>query len=55
MLGHWAARRIPNEDAIVLVTKNESDAMQTGGAYLPNGYVKSAILRLARYTRAYCS
>jgi hypothetical protein len=46
MLGHWAARRIPNEDAIVLVTKNESDAMTISGAYLPNGHVKSAILDL---------
>ena len=47
MLGHWAARRIPNEDAIVLLTKDESDAMQIDGAYLGNGYVKSAILDLA--------
>jgi hypothetical protein len=46
LLGHWAARRIPNEDAIVLVTKDEKDAMQTGGAYLDSGYVKSAILDL---------
>lgn len=47
LLGHWAARRIPNEDAIVLLTKDESDAMQISGAYLSNGYVKSAILDLA--------
>ena len=47
MLCHWAARRIPNEDAIVLLTKDESDAMQIDGAYLDNGYVKSAILDLA--------
>jgi hypothetical protein len=47
MLSHWAARRIPNEDAIVLLTKDESDAMQISGAYLGNGYVKSAILDLA--------
>lgn len=47
LLGHWAARRIANEDAIVLLTKDESDAMRIGGAYLGNGYVKSAILDLA--------
>jgi len=47
MLSHWAARRIPNEDAIVLLTKDESDAIQISGAYLGNGYVKSAILDLA--------
>src|SRR5580704_16177402 len=34
LLGHWAARRIPNEDAIVLLTKDENDAMQIGGAHL---------------------
>jgi hypothetical protein len=47
LLGHWAARRIPNEDAIVLLTKNENDAMQTGGAFLGSGHVKSAIMDLA--------
>jgi hypothetical protein len=47
LLGHWAARRIPNEDAIVLLSKDENDAMQVGGAYLANGHVKSAILDLA--------
>jgi hypothetical protein len=47
LLGHWAARRIANEDAIVPLTKDEKDAMQTGGAYLANGRVKSAILDLA--------
>ena len=47
LLGHWAARRIPNEDAIVLLTKDENDAMRSGGTYLSNGYVKSAILDLA--------
>lgn len=46
LLGHWAARRIANEDAIVLLTKDENDAMQIGGAYLDNGHVKSAILDL---------
>ena len=51
LLSHWAARRIPNEDAIVLLTKNEADAMQTGGAYLASGYVKSAILDLADLRR----
>jgi len=51
LLSHWVARRIPNEDAIVLLTKNEADAMQTGGAYLANGYVKSAILDLADLRR----
>ena len=43
LLGHWAARRIPNEDAIVLLTKDESDAMQISGAYLSNGYVKGSL------------
>lgn len=47
LLGHWAARRIPDKDAIVLLTKDENDAMQIGGAYLGNGHVKSAILDLA--------
>ncbi len=46
MLGHWAARRIPNEDAFVLLTKDETDAKRTGGTYLPSGHVKSAILDL---------
>jgi hypothetical protein len=47
LLGHWAARRFPSEDAIVLLTKDESDAMQVGGAYLASGHVKSAVLDLA--------
>jgi hypothetical protein len=47
ILGHWAARRIANEDAIVLLTKNEGDAMQAGGAYLGSGHVKSCVLDLA--------
>lgn len=47
LLGHWAARRIPNEDAIVLLTKDESDAARVGGAYLASGHVKSAVLDLA--------
>jgi len=47
LLGHWAARRIRNEDAIVLLSKDEGDAMRTGGAYLSSGIVKSAILDLA--------
>jgi hypothetical protein len=47
LLGHWAARRVANEDAIVLLTKNERDAMQTGGTYLGQGGVKTAVLDLA--------
>jgi hypothetical protein len=47
LLGHWAARRIPNEDAIMLVSKNEMDAMQTTGAFLDSGHVQSAALDLA--------
>ena len=47
LLSHWAARRIPNEDAIVLLSKDENDATQVGGAYLATGHVKSAILDLA--------
>jgi hypothetical protein len=47
LLGHWAARRIPGQDAIVLMTKDESDAMRSGGAYLESGHVKTAILDLA--------
>ena len=31
LLSHWAARRIPNEDAIVLLSKDESDAMGLAG------------------------
>jgi hypothetical protein len=47
LLGHWAARRIADQDAIVLMTKDEADAVRSGGAYLENGHVKSAILDLA--------
>jgi hypothetical protein len=47
LLGHWAARRIPNEDAIVLLTKDEGDAIRIRGEPLADGYVKSAILDLA--------
>jgi hypothetical protein len=47
LFGHWAARRIPNHDAIVLLTKDENDAMRTGGAYLSSGHVKSCVLDLA--------
>ena len=46
LLGHWAARRIPGEDAIVLVTKDETDAKRTGGSYLTLGKVKQAVLDL---------
>jgi hypothetical protein len=37
LLGHWAARRIPGEDAIVLLSKDENDATRTGGRYLALG------------------
>jgi hypothetical protein len=47
LLSHWTARRIPNEDAIALLSKDENDAMRVSGAYLANGHVKSAILDLA--------
>jgi hypothetical protein len=47
LLGHWAARRIPNQDSLLLVTKDESDAMRTGGAYLANGHVKRVVTDLA--------
>jgi hypothetical protein len=47
LLGHWAARRIPNQDSLVLVTKDESDAMRTGGAYLASGHVKRVVTDLA--------
>jgi len=47
LLGHWAARRIAGEDAIVLLTKNENDARKIGGSYLGNGRVKTAIFDLA--------
>lgn len=47
LLGHWAARRIPGEDAIVLLSKDENDAKRTGGAYLAAGNVKQAVLDLA--------
>jgi hypothetical protein len=46
LLGHWAARRIPNQDSIVLVTKDEADAMGTGGAYLASGHVKRVVTDL---------
>jgi hypothetical protein len=47
LFGHWAARRIPNQDAVVLLSKDENDAMRTGGAYLSSGHVKSCVLDLA--------
>lgn len=47
LFGHWAARRIPNQDAIVLLSKDENDAMRTGGAHLSSGHVKSCVLDLA--------
>jgi len=47
LFGHWAARRIPNHDAIVLLSKDENDAMRTGGAYLNSGHVRSCVLDLA--------
>jgi hypothetical protein len=53
LLGHWAARRIPGEEAIVLVTKNESDALQTAGAYLANGHVKTAVLDIGDLRNLY--
>jgi len=46
LLGHWAARRIPNQDSIVLVTKDEADALRTGGAYLASGGVKRVVTDL---------
>ena len=46
LLGHWAARRIPNEDAIVLLSKDETDALRAGGYYLASGHIKSAIIDL---------
>ena len=47
LMGHWAARRIANEDAIVLMTKNEADAKQISGRFVGTGAVKTAILDLA--------
>lgn len=46
LLAHWAARRIPSQDSIVLMTKDEADAMRTGGAYLANGHVKRVVTDL---------
>lgn len=53
LLGHWAARRIPGEDAIVLVSKDENDAKRTGGYYLALGNVKQAVLDLADLRRVF--
>lgn len=47
LLGHWAARRIVGQDAIVLISKDEKDAMRVGGTYLGSGRCKTAILDLA--------
>jgi hypothetical protein len=30
LLAHWAARRFPNDDAILLLTKHEPDAESVG-------------------------
>jgi hypothetical protein len=46
LIGHWASRRIPNEDAIVLMTKNEGDAKQISGEFVGGGRVKTAVMDL---------
>lgn len=45
LLAHWAARKIPNEDAIVLLTKYEPDAEQIGIQLNPYG-AATAILHM---------
>jgi hypothetical protein len=47
LVSHWTARRIPNEDAIMLMSKDESDAKQIRGSYLRMGRVCTAVLDLA--------
>ena len=48
LLAHWAAKRLPGEDAIVLMSKDGRDERQISGddAYQPD-YVRTAILDLA--------
>jgi hypothetical protein len=47
LFAHWAAKRIPNEDAIVFFTKNEADALQTSGTGLEVGNVSTGVMDLA--------
>jgi hypothetical protein len=47
LVSHWTARRIPNEDTIMLTSKDESDAKQIRSTYLDTGRVSTAILDLA--------
>jgi hypothetical protein len=47
LFGHWAARRIPNENAFMLLSKDEKDAKRLSGDYLGIGTVKTAILDVA--------
>lgn len=49
LLAHWAGRRIPNEDAIVLLTKSESDAEQSG--YPLNAYGAATAILLMQDLR----
>ncbi len=53
LLGHWAARRIPGEDAVVLLSKDENDAKRTGGRCLASGNIKQAVLDLADLRRVF--
>ena len=46
LLGHWAARRFPNHDAIVFLTKDNRDAKRNGGDLAP-GAVATAIMNMA--------
>ena len=48
LLAHWAARRLPGEDAIVLLTMSGFDEQQISEADTPFGdYARTAILDLA--------
>jgi hypothetical protein len=48
LLAHWAAKRIPGEDAIVLMSKDGRDEKQISGEdQSRDDYVRTAIFDLA--------
>jgi hypothetical protein len=48
LLAHWAARRLPGEDAIVFFTMDGFDERQISGADMPFGdHARTAIVDLA--------
>jgi hypothetical protein len=46
MISHWAARRIPDEDALLMLTKDDSDGRRAMGSNTGVGEVQYAIIML---------